>query len=57
MNNVIHSDPLDVESDNGAVVVILPDGSGLWMAPRAAEETSQRILQAAFRANGERLNR
>lgn len=53
-DNEIYDEPSDVEAAEGLVVVHGPDAVDIRLTPRAAEETSQRLLEAAMKARGQR---
>lgn len=50
----IHDEPSDVDAEAGAVVVRGPDAVEVRMTPNAAEETSERLLEGAMKARGQR---
>jgi len=50
----VYDEPSTVEAEAGTVVVIGPDQVHLRLTPRAAEETSERLLEAAMKARGQR---
>ena len=47
------AEPSKVAAEDGLVFVDGPDGVAVTMTPEAAEETSQRLLQAAAQALGQ----
>ena len=49
----IYEEPSEVSAENGAVVVAGPDEVDVAMTPEAAEETSNRLLEAAMQARGQ----
>lgn len=50
----IHDEPSEVDARDGAVLVKGPDGVDVRLTPNAAEETSERLLEAAMKARGQR---
>jgi len=50
----LFEDPSDVKADEGVVEVEGPDAVDIAMTPEAAEETSDRLLQNALKARGQR---
>ena len=50
-----YDEPSDTTAEQGAVVVKGPDGVDVTLTPEAAEETSDRLLQGAAQATGQRL--
>jgi hypothetical protein len=50
----IYDEASDVDAELGAVVVKGPDAVDVRMTPDAAEETSERLLEAALKARGQR---
>jgi hypothetical protein len=57
MNQNILEAPAEVDADDGIVVLSLPDGRAAYLTPSAAEETSHRLLGAAFQAKGQQLRK
>lgn len=53
-NQAIHDEPSIVEAENGTVRLIGPAGIDVRFTPGAAEETSERLLEAAMKARGQR---
>jgi hypothetical protein len=53
-NHQLHDEPALVEAEDGAVVLKCPDVADVWMTPGAAEETSERLLEGAMKARGQR---
>ena len=49
-----HDEPSTVAAEEGAVVVDGPDGVAVTLTPEAAAETSDRLLDAATMAAGQR---
>jgi len=49
----IYDEPSDVSVVDGCVQLDGPDAVDVAMTPDAAEETSERLLGAAFRARGQ----
>lgn len=50
----IHDEPSEVDAKDGAVFVKGPNEVDVRLTPSAAEETSERLLQAAMKARGQR---
>ncbi len=50
----IHNEPSEVEAVDGAVILKCPASEAVRMTPGAAEETSERLLEGAMRARGQR---
>jgi hypothetical protein len=50
----IFDQPSDVDAEDGSVVVKGPDAVDVRMTPEAAEETSDRLLENAMKARGQR---
>lgn len=46
--------PLDVDAADGCVVMTGPGEMEVRFTPNAAEETSERLLEAAMKARGQR---
>jgi hypothetical protein len=57
MNDKILEAPAEADADDGMVILFLGDGRAAYMTPYAAEETSHRLLEAAFKAKGQRLRK
>jgi hypothetical protein len=54
----IHDEPSAVKAVDGKVEVDGPDAVDVTLSPEAAEETSERLLNQAFKARGQtRLKR
>ncbi|MEJ7776294.1 MAG: hypothetical protein WKF52_02670 [Sphingomicrobium sp.] len=49
----IHDKPGQVDAEAGTVVLKGPGGVDVLMTPDAAEETSERLLEAAMKARGQ----
>ena len=47
--------PLEVVAEDGMVILLLRNGDPIYLSAQDAEETSHRLLRAAFRANGQRI--
>jgi hypothetical protein len=45
-----HSEPSDVNAEQGQVLVEGPDGVAVTLTPDAAEETGRRLINAASQA-------
>jgi hypothetical protein len=54
MEDKVYDEPSDVEAQDGTVVVDGPDGVAVLLTPEAAEETSDRLLNAAAMAQGQK---
>ena len=50
----IYNEPARVEAEDGAVILKGPDAVDVRMTPGAAEETSERLLEGAMKARGQR---
>jgi len=50
-----HIEPSEVEADDGQVIVDGPDGVAVTLTPDAAIETSERLLDAGFMAQGQNV--
>jgi hypothetical protein len=48
-----HSEPSDVNAEQGIVIVEGPDGVAVTLTPDAAEETGRRMLRAASEARAQ----
>lgn len=55
MNKRIYDEASHVSAEKGEVIVDGPDGVAVSLTPRAAVETSDRLLDAAVRAHGQKL--
>ncbi|MEO6359520.1 MAG: hypothetical protein ABIO43_02965 [Sphingomicrobium sp.] len=53
-DETIYSEPSEVTAEGGNVHVDGPDGVEVMLSPKAAEETSNRLLEGAFKARGQR---
>ena len=53
-NDEIYDEASEVDAADGAVQVKGPDAVDVRMTPSAAEETSDRLLQGAMKARGQR---
>lgn len=51
----IYSDASQVRAEEGVVVVKGPDAVDVRLTPDAAEETSERMLEGAMKARGQRF--
>jgi hypothetical protein len=49
-----YDEPSDVDAEDGDVTVKGPDAVDVRLTPSAAEETSDRLLEGAFKARGQR---
>lgn len=54
VGKAVYDQPYDVDAEDGSVVLCGPDQVEIWLTPSAAEETSERLLQAAMKARGQR---
>ena len=50
----IYEQPSDVRAEEGDVLVKGPDNVDVGLTPEAAEETSNRLLEGAMKARGQR---
>jgi hypothetical protein len=50
----VHDRPSEVAAEEGTVVVDGPDGVAVTLTPEAAADTSDRLLEAAAMAAGQR---
>jgi hypothetical protein len=57
MNNKVYDEATTVRADNGNVILDGQDGVDVVVTPEAAEETSDRLFQAAAEARGQKLMR
>jgi hypothetical protein len=48
-----HSEPSDVNAEQGIVIVEGPDGVAVTLTPDAAEETGKRLINAASEARAQ----
>lgn len=55
MNKKIYDEASQVSAEEGEVMMDGPDGVAVSLTPRAAVETSDRLLDAAVRAHGQKL--
>jgi hypothetical protein len=53
----IHDQPSEVAAEDGVVAVDGPDGVAVRMTPRAASETSDRLLRGAMEAQGQQVQK
>jgi hypothetical protein len=51
-----HSEPSEVNAEQGAVIVEGPDGVAVTLTPDAAEETGRRLISAASAARLQEAN-
>ena len=54
-NSKIYDEPTDVDAEEGTVTLRGPDAVDVKMTPGAAEETSDRLLEGAMKARGQRF--
>ena len=52
-----YDEPSQVEAEEGDVVVDGPDGVAVSLTPEAAIETSERLLYAGLKAQGQRVEK
>lgn len=50
----IYDSASEVDAEDGTVIVSGPDEVCVRLTPKAAEETSERLLEAAMKARGQR---
>ena len=51
----IYDEPTNVDAKDGTVILKGPDHVDVRMTPGAAEETSERLLEGAMKARGQRF--
>ncbi len=51
----VYQEPSDVSVENGVVSVKGPDAVDVKMTPEAADETSDRLLEGALKAHGQKV--
>lgn len=54
IDSEVYDEPSEIDAEDGAVVVKGPDAVDVRLTPAAAEETSERLLQGAMKARGQR---
>lgn len=54
VDDTIYDEPSSVDATEGAVIVKGPDAVDVRLTPQAAEETSERLLEGAMKARGQR---
>jgi hypothetical protein len=54
IDSEVYDEPSEIDAEDGAVVVKGPDAVDVRLTPTAAEETSERLLQGAMKARGQR---
>ena len=54
VDETVYDDPSEVDAAEGTVFVRGPDDVNVRLTPKAAEETSERLLEAALKARGQR---
>ena len=54
VDDKIYDDPSEVDAKDGTVVVNGPDAVAVRLTSKAAEETSDRLLEGALKARGQR---
>jgi len=57
MDDTIYNEATEVSAKDGTVVLDGPDGVDVTITPEAAEETSNRLFDAAAEARGQELMR
>jgi hypothetical protein len=57
MDDKIYDEATEVAAKDGAVVLDGPDGVDVSVTPEAAEETSNRLFDAAAEARGQQIMR
>jgi hypothetical protein len=57
MDDKIYDEPSKVDAEDGHVIVDGPDGVDILMTPAAAEETSDRLLWGAAKAQGQKIQK
>jgi hypothetical protein len=57
MGEEIYDEPTKVEAEDGKVILDGPDGVDVIMTPEAAEETSERLLWGAAKAQGQKIQK
>lgn len=57
MDDNIYDEPSEVDAEDGHVVVDGPDGVSVLLTPEAAEETSERLLWGAAKAQGQKIRK
>ena len=57
MDDEIYDEPTKVEAEDGKVILDGPDGVDVMMTPEAAEETSERLLWGAAKAQGQKIQK
>lgn len=53
----IYDEPSEVRADDGVVKVKGPDSVDVKMTPEAADETSDRLLHSALKAQGQKVSK
>ena len=53
-NPEVYDEPSRVDAEDGAVILTGPGAVDVRMTPGAAEETSERLLEGAMKARGQR---
>jgi hypothetical protein len=54
MDDKVYDTPSEVEAKDGVVAVDGPDSVAVLLTPEAAEETSNRLLEGALMADGQK---
>jgi hypothetical protein len=55
MDSKVYDEATKVDAEDGNVILDGPDGVDVVITPEAAEETSDRLFQAAAEARGQKL--
>lgn len=53
-NDRIYNEPSQVTAEDGVIAVDGPDGVNVTLTADAADETSQRLLEASMKARGQK---
>lgn len=53
-DNKVSDEPIQVDAEDGDVVLTASDAIHLRLTPPAAEESSERLLEGAMKARGQR---
>lgn len=53
-DNTIYDEASTIDAEEGTVLVKGPDKVDVRLTPQAAEETSERLLEGAMKARGQR---
>ena len=55
MSGRVYDEPSHVAAEEGEVIVDGPDGVAVSLTPEAAAETSERLMEGAVEAHGQRI--